>query len=181
MAEGSGVSKFSSRPIFYRWWFWVALVVAFAVVWYLQGYIGYFGDQAKYRLQNSISNDYIAGQEAQQAALEKQYKNDPYGGATPEETLKLFIEALEKKDYVLASNLYVPESRSENLKKIPEGVKSGGLAALIKAYQNGQVKFTKFDGENKYEADVIPVGETVGFYFRFISNPFNSKWLISEQ
>ena len=115
-----------------------------------------------------------------QAALEAQYKNDPYGGATPEETLKLFIEALEKKDYTLASNYFVPEERTKNLERMPQGVASGGFAALVAAYKQGTVKFTKFSGQNKYEADVIPLGETVGFYFRFVLNEFNKKWLISE-
>ena len=122
----------------------------------------------------------MGSKEAQQAALEAQYKNDPYGGATPEATLKLFIEALEKKNYTLASNYFVPEERTENLEKMPQGVASGGLAALVAAYKQGTVKFKKFSGQNKYEADVIPLGETVGFYFRFVLNEFNKKWLISE-
>lgn len=41
-----------------------------------------------------------------QKQVEKAYKNDTYGGATPEETLKLFVEALKKEDVELASKYF---------------------------------------------------------------------------
>ncbi len=39
--------------------------------------------------------------------LEKRYREDPYGGSTPEETLQLFIDALKKGDVELASKYFV--------------------------------------------------------------------------
>ena len=163
-----------------KWWFWVGVVLLLVLAVYLKGYFDWYLAGAKYREINANAQAYIASQEKQQAALEAAYKNDTYGGATPEETLRLFIEALEKKDYTLASNYFVPEERAKNLEKMPQGVASGGLASLVAAYKQGTVKFTKFSGQNKYEADVIPLGETVGFYFRFVLNEFNKKWLISD-
>ena len=38
---------------------------------------------------------------------EKQMRADTYGGKTPEETLKLFIEALKKEDVELASKYFI--------------------------------------------------------------------------
>ncbi len=50
--------------------------------------------------------------------LQAQYKNDTYGGATPEETLALFIAALEKEDIELASKYFLPEDREEITKRL---------------------------------------------------------------
>lgn len=158
----------------------MALIVAFAAVWYLQGYIGYFGDQAKYRLQNSVVNSYIAGQEAQQKQLENTYKNDPYGGATPQETLKLFIEALEKKDYVLASNYFIPEKRAGYLKDLPVAERSGGVIMLVNAYKTGTVESEKYSNEDKFRFKVLAPNDDAPFIFTIVKNLFNGKWLILD-
>lgn len=55
--------------------------------------------------------------------LQAQYKNDTYGGTTPEETLALFIAALEKGDIELASMYFLPEDRekwSQNIANVQE-------------------------------------------------------------
>lgn len=41
---------------------------------------------------------------------------DTYGGKTPQETLKMYITAVEKGDYDLASKYFVLENRSAELK-----------------------------------------------------------------
>ena len=41
-----------------------------------------------------------------QANYEKAMKEDTYGGKTPEETLRMFIEALKKEDIELASKYF---------------------------------------------------------------------------
>ena len=46
-------------------------------------------------------------------ALEKAYQEDTYGGATPEETLQLFIDALKAGDIDLASKYFLPEDREK--------------------------------------------------------------------
>jgi len=163
-----------------KWWFWVGAVVLVLVALYFAGYLKWYAEGAKYRIQNEISNQYIASQEREQAALEAQYKNDPYGGATPEATLKLFIEALEKKDYTLASNYFVPEKRAEELNALPEAVKSGGVAGIISAYRMGKVKPTKYTGEEKFEFRLYEPDSTAPFILTIIKNPFTNKWLISE-
>lgn len=163
-----------------RWWFWVGVVLFIALAVYFKGYLDWYLAGAKYRDINANAQAYIVAQEAQQAALEAQYKNDPYGGATPEETLKLFIEALEKKDYTLASNYFIPEKRKEELRMLPEAVKSGGVTGIISAYREGQVKQTKYTGEDKFEFRLYEPGSTAPFILTIIKNPFNNKWLISE-
>ena len=53
-----------------------------------------------------------------QEQLEKTYKNDRYGGATPEETFNLFIRALEKGDTDLASKYFVIEKQAAWMKTL---------------------------------------------------------------
>ena len=168
------------RWVIGRWWFWVVVVALILVAFYLAGYLKWYAEGAKYRIQNEISNQYIASQEREQAALEAQYKNDPYGGATPEATLKLFIEALEKKDYALASNYFVPEKRAEELNALPEAVKSGGVDMMVNAYINGKLTSEKYDGQDKYEVRLFPPQDYVPFVFTLIKNPFTTKWLILD-
>jgi hypothetical protein len=55
--------------------------------------------------------------------MEKKYREDTYGGTTPEETLQLFIAALKKGDTDLASKYFVIDKQEEwleNLEKIKE-------------------------------------------------------------
>ncbi|MFH1188380.1 MAG: hypothetical protein V1652_00865 [bacterium] len=40
---------------------------------------------------------------------------DTYGGTTPQETLRMFIDAMEKEDYELASKYFVIERQQEEL------------------------------------------------------------------
>lgn len=57
------------------------------------------------------SPEYAAKKEAEQ--IKKEYREDPYGGETPEETLALFIDALKKGDTELAAKYFVLEKQEE--------------------------------------------------------------------
>lgn len=63
---------------------------------------------------------------AAQRLLEKQYREDTYGGKTPEETFDMFIAALEKGDTELASKYFVL-NKQEQWKKTLEEYKTGAL------------------------------------------------------
>lgn len=52
------------------------------------------------------------------AALEKKVKEDTYGGETPEETLRLFIDALKAGDTDLAAKYFVVEEQEELNKEL---------------------------------------------------------------
>ncbi len=59
----------------------------------------------------------------------EEYKNDTYGGKTPEETLRMFIDAVEAGDYELASKYFTVEKRK------------GELDTLQKTSQNNNIDF----------------------------------------
>ena len=68
--------------------------------------------------------------------LRAQYENDPYGGDTPEETLALFIEALERGDVELASKYFVIDEQEEWRGKLVRIKEEDLLNEMIKDLQN---------------------------------------------
>lgn len=86
---------------------------------------------------------------ALQSQLEKLYRNDKYGGKTPEETFDMFIAALEKGDVELASKYFVIE-KQESWKQ--------SLAALkeqLPVYNEmlAEMKFARNNAHQETEGD----------------------------
>src|SRR3989344_7369230 len=75
------------------------------------------------------ANDYLE-------RLQAEYANDTYGGATPEETLALFIAALEKGDIELASKYFLPEDREKILDQIKSAKNEDRLDEAIARFKN---------------------------------------------
>ena len=66
--------------------------------------------------------------------IEKLYADDTMGGKTPEETLALFLDAVKKEDFDLASQYAIYGGR-EDLKKWLTGIKENGqMEEFIKVY-----------------------------------------------
>ena len=66
-----------------------------------------------------------------QESIEKPFKEDIYGGKTPEETWQMFLSALEKGDIELASKYYDVEHQGEARKWLEELKEKGELAQTI--------------------------------------------------
>ena len=95
--------------------------------------------------------------------LEKQYVEDTYGGSTPEETLRLFIDALKKGDTDLAARYFLIEDQEqwrEDLAKIKE---KNLLPAMIRDLEvlklttrkEDQVFYTLADKNNVVRVEMI--------------------------
>lgn len=85
-----------------------------------------FGDFLKllyYRVRIQLGMKLIEKQELK-------YKNDKYGGKTPEETYSMFLDALKKEDIELASKYFVLEKQKEYKKALYE-IKERGKWALM--------------------------------------------------
>lgn len=168
------------RPIYYQWWFWVVFVpILLAGTWFLKNYYDWRGE---YDIAHM--DEYGRGLTAQlfqyQAdRLEEQYKNDTYGGDTPEETLRLFVEALEKKDYSLAAKYYVPEKQAKVL-GILQSSDSERLSQTIEDYRQGEITVTKLGTSGDYEIRVNPVASKPPYFLQLTRNAFTGKWKISE-
>ncbi|MBI2635335.1 MAG: hypothetical protein HYW79_02215 [Parcubacteria group bacterium] len=70
--------------------------------------------------------------------IEKDLKEqDKWGGKTPEETVRLFTEAVKKGDFELASKY----GRSEDIKPVLEKIKNdGNIGLLIEDLENGMLE-----------------------------------------
>ena len=100
---------------------------------------------------------------------ENKYKNDTYGGATPEETLQLFITALKNGDTDLAAKYFLIDDQEkwrEDLSKIKErnllDAMVGDLenAKRYRSQNESQVFFTSGNelGESVAVIDIIKIG-----------------------
>ena len=67
--------------------------------------------------------------------MQAPYKNDKYGGKTPEETFDLFLEALRKEDVELASKYFVIKKQDEWKKTLEKYKNNNLLAGLINELQ----------------------------------------------
>ena len=96
----------------------IAVVVALAVVEF-----GY-----------PVYRDWKFDRELQQLTdeINKPYLEDTYGGKTPKETLEMFIVAVEKGDYELASKYFVLSKQEEWKGKLVRGKKDNNIEKLIK-------------------------------------------------
>jgi len=109
---------------------------------------------------------------------EEVYRKDTYGGATPEETLNLFIAALKAGDTDLAARYFLPEKQEEIKRQLKQGLQSGGVEALLESFAAEQrgiqlddtsYRFRSFS--KKLEAD---------FIVDLILNPLNREWKIES-
>ena len=109
--------------------------------------------------------------------LEEVYKNDTYGGATPEETLQLFIDALKKGDTDLAVKYFIPEKQKEEGEKLRIGKEKNNLDFLLgfleKAGYGKQIR------EGVYQMAVAQDGKAI-MSFDFVLNKYTSKWKIES-
>lgn len=118
-----------------------------------------------------------------QLALSKPYREDTYGGKTPEETWSLFLDALRKGDLELASKYIVPEKREEKLEFLKKEEQIDSLKLLL-FQMSGQLQkenSSSSDSETGYY--MVPFKNTEGQMeanpIVFILNPYTKIWKIS--
>jgi len=66
--------------------------------------------------------------------LEKLYADDTMGGKTPEETLALFLEAVKKEDFDLASQYAIYSAREDVKKWLIDIKENGQMEEFIRVY-----------------------------------------------
>lgn len=121
-----------------------------------------------------------ARQERAMADLLERYANDTYGGETPEETLSLFIKALETGDVELASKYFVVEKQEEMKEELTKSINEGGAEMLINFYTYQNIRKSFYDYMNTYEYTFLDKEGGPGFRFELMLNTKVNKWKISE-
>ena len=84
-----------------------------------------------------------------QSAIDAIYKNDTYGGKTPEETFDLYLAALKKGDLELASKYFVVEKQGDWLKTLTEYERESVIKSFIEELENTKKIWKKVES-NKY-------------------------------
>ena len=124
--------------------------------------------------------EYQQMQEAQKimGEWERLYREDTYGGATPQETLTLFIEALKKGDTDLAAKYFVPDEQEKWAKKLAVGKSNGSLPQFIEIYSRTGQGSETFKGHYIYS--ITNEKQEEEFSISFVLNEATNKWKISD-
>jgi len=75
--------------------------------------------------------------------LERPYREDIYGGKTPEETFDMFLGALKKDDTDLASKYFVVRKQAEYKEKFEKMSEEGALNGQIQEWERARKEWTK--------------------------------------
>lgn len=108
--------------------------------------------------------------------LERRYREDPYGGSTPEETLQLFIDALKKGDVELGSKYFPADEQAKRYAEIKSIKEVGKLSSMIS-------DLTKLEAEKVTEEKayfVITNNERIVVLQVILVKGINGKWKITE-
>src|SRR3989338_10260294 len=109
--------------------------------------------------------------------LEKKYAEDPYGGETPEETLRLFVDALKKEDTELAAKYFVLDKQEqwrEDLARLQERNLLGEMVKDLERVERGKdidSKNARFIVSNKNKEVITIIN---------ISENTNGKWKLLD-
>src|SRR3989338_10124979 len=125
MNQGETQGTVRSNKSFFRHWMgvWVVVVVAIVVIWSLLNLS---------EIVNSVQGKLEAWKYQRLVSkIEAPYKNDKYGGKTPEETFDLFLDALRKEDVDLASKYFVIPKQDNWGKALQEYKQQNLLANFI--------------------------------------------------
>src|SRR3989344_1148709 len=144
----------------------------------------YFSPQAKLNRETQRNYEkYLAWEENYKKAM----REDTYGGKTPEETLQMFIEALEKEDVELASKYFALETdtKSPNYltrKKWKNYLQEIGNKKLLQQMANDIEKdakpLTKILNNKEFSYALFNEDGTVGISIYLKFNEHSNVWKI---
>jgi len=112
--------------------------------------------------------------------LKEIYQNDTYGGATPRETMDLFIKALEDGDVELASKYFIPEKQGEMYPYLKESFEKGGAEIFLETVSRVGMGKGFNTGDGRYQIEVKGSGEEVGYIFGLVKNPYKELWKLES-
>jgi len=113
----------------------------------------------------------------QDKLLEMQASDD-FGGATPEETMDAFIEALKKGDTELASRYFVFNKQAQMAEELAIGKKNGVLDLLIDDLGKEKKEFKISENHIRYRT--FNKDNVAEFSFDLVSNKETQVWKIES-
>ena len=127
-------------------------------------------------LLRATYNDYRAKQMIYE--MERPYREDAYGGVTPEATYALFIAALKQGDIDLASKYFSPKRQAEWLKNLQQISKEKKLPSMIEDLRRMKPKGSL--AKNVFQFDLVNENAEVILLMTLAQNTFTHKWKIES-
>lgn len=149
----------------------ISILVGIILLWWV-GYAAYSGWNS-YKWQKKT--------DAFQAAMEQPYKEDTYGGKTPEETWAMYVSALEKKDFELASKYYAVNQQKNEMDEINNVVSKGSLDAWVNQLKTLEKDKTQYDAARpsySYKYFDKEFNKDLWSSVSFYQNPYTKVWKI---
>ncbi len=117
-----------------------------------------------------------------QKQVEEAYKNDTYGGATPEETLRLFIEALKAEDIELASKYFALDDNLSRYKWVEflENIKQRELLQVMANDIESKAVSVGASYEGNYAFEIYNNDGTVAVTIELTKNPYSNIWKVES-
>ena len=109
--------------------------------------------------------------------IKKEYEEDPYGGETPEETLRLFVEALKQGDTDLAAKYFVLDKQEEWREDLARIKDKGLLDEMVRDLEREKFKYAisekvvGFDVANEQNEAILSIS---------VVHAQNDKWKIQD-
>lgn len=117
-----------------------------------------------------------------QASLEQPYREDVYGGKTPEETWSMFLDALKKDDIELASKYYDVAHQEKGKQMIEKMKAENKLTGWIKELETLEKDETQsISSERKYYSYKyfdVEFKKNLWSTTVFYQNPYTKIWKI---
>jgi len=141
----------------------------------------YFSPQAKINRETQKNYEKYLEWERN---YEKAMKEDTYGGKTPEETLKMFIEALKNEDVELASKYFMLDeniNRKKWVDRLNSIKQNNYLPTMIKDIEEkARPDIQNRLNENDYKFVLRADDDTVGAVIDMEFNKYSGVWKIES-
>lgn len=133
---------------------------------------GFYNDYKNWRFTKQMNQ---VAEELDKAGKDeyKAMMADIYGGKTPQETLKLYIEAVEKGDYELASRYFVFDKQEEWNDNLSKAAEAGKIGNLLPPLQKLNIKDGYYSSDKKIYSVDNPI------FVEFMLSP-NGIWKILQ-
>lgn len=136
------------------------------------------------------NNNLITRQLQTEEFLEKTYKElkaradaekaDIYGGETPEETWALFLDALKKEDFELASKYFVAKRQAQTFEWLKKIKNSGELSVMIDDLSNQLIKNGDVSNQTSYYLVTLDDDNKEAKIAVSFKKSSNNKWKIDS-
>ncbi len=127
------------------------------------------------------ARQWYAKTDAFTAALQKPFKEDTYGGKTPEETMRLFFEDIKQGDLKKASTLYDANHQSqayERLQNLQNGQRLEQWINNLHSLEKNKIQAGKKLVSYSYKYFDSDTHQYLWAPLTFYLNPFTNVWKI---